>query len=348
MKLQDRLEGLIFSHYRTVNAVKTTLGVAIGLYCMIILAMPHSAWMVVTTIVVMSAMPQVGSAVNRAKLRIAGTLVAAAIAYASLFFFGPNPVYIGLTIVIGTLLFSYMATDRELGYAGTLAALSLAIMLGYGSASIEDVSWRLVNIIAGSVIALVVSAVVLPIRAKRKLTLNTATSLAALAELYNHYRASDQVSDYMRDMLYKVYQQIPVQRRLLAESIHESQHIRMHESSYERLISLQRSLAAILELLFETSWRNGSLNTEEEESLLQRFHGHFNGALMELSDAIRKETRIDTNKTLGQLHKLAHELKHFAGLRDIHASSYLWLHLQMSRELEEVAHYINSVSRTPS
>lgn len=172
-----------FNTDRLINATKTCLACAVGLLFVDLFKLPQGQWTVITILVVMSAQVHFGSTLQKGYLRFIGTLTGSAIAALCLWFFPHSNVAIKLTLLLSSLVFSYVAgKSTALGQACTLGVVTVAILLLNDNPQLSAVWLRTSEILLGIVIAVLVSLIVLPLRASRKLNKKLADNLLLLSE----------------------------------------------------------------------------------------------------------------------------------------------------------------------
>lgn len=177
---------------RLINATKTCLACAVGLLFVDLFKLPQGQWTVITILVVMSAQVHFGSTLLKGYLRFIGTLTGSAIAALCLWFFPHSSVAIKFTLLLSTLVFSYVAgKSAALGQACTLGVVTVAILLLNDTPQLSAVWLRTSEILLGIVIAVSVSLIVIPIRASRKLNKKLADILLLLSEFLQNSISKD-------------------------------------------------------------------------------------------------------------------------------------------------------------
>lgn len=179
----------MFSNYfdleRFIHSAKIAIACLIGYLVTRLIGSKADPWIVITIIVVMCAQIYVGSVVQKGLLRFIGTLVGCLFATATILLIGVTPITAALTIALASFVFGYLATSTEtLTYAGTLGAVTTAIILLNPHPTPEIALLRFLEISLGVLIATLTSQFVLPIHARSHLRKTQAKTMLQLGEYY--------------------------------------------------------------------------------------------------------------------------------------------------------------------
>lgn len=167
------------------HAIKTVIACLIGAVISFYFHFESGPWIVISILVVMTAQIFVGSVLQKAYLRLLGTIIGTLIASITLAIYGPKPIPILMTIAIATFFFSYLATTKEsLSYTGTLGAVTTTIILFAPNPTLHLAFQRSLEIGLGILIATVVSNFVFPIHARTHLRRSQITTLKRLRDYY--------------------------------------------------------------------------------------------------------------------------------------------------------------------
>lgn len=170
---------------RLIHSLKTAIACILGFLLTKIIGFAADQWIIVTILVVMCAQIYVGSVVQKAYLRFIGTLAGSLVAALALTVAGHTGFVVAITLGISSFVFSYIATGQEnLTYAGTLGAVTTAIILMGTNPSLLFASQRFLEISIGIFIAAFVSQFVLPIHASTHLRRTQANTLDQLRQYY--------------------------------------------------------------------------------------------------------------------------------------------------------------------
>jgi uncharacterized membrane protein YccC len=170
---------------RLVHSIKTVIAILIGLVLGNLIGIHAAQWIIITIIVVMCTQIYVGSVVQKAYLRFLGTVVGCLFAIGTIMFVGDSVKATVIAVSVSAFIFSYVATKREdLSAAGTLGAVTTAIIMLGQTPTISFALERFLEIAVGILIATLVSQFVLPIHARTHLRRLQAQTLEQLRDYY--------------------------------------------------------------------------------------------------------------------------------------------------------------------
>lgn len=175
-----------FDIERLIHSFKTMIACLIGLLITHFIGFTGGQWVVVTIIVVMCAQIYVGSVIQKSYFRFLGTLVGCVFAIIAIVTMGDTFWAAAAAIGISSFCFSYLATAKEsLTYAGTLGAVTTAIIMLGQDPTVLFAAERFLEISLGIFIATVMSQFVLPIHARTHIKRTQAGTLTALRDYYS-------------------------------------------------------------------------------------------------------------------------------------------------------------------
>jgi len=230
--------GFSFTSERTINSIKTAIACVIALFVAQFPLLPMGQWVLISVVVVMSGQAHVGGALQKAYMRIIGTISGALVAGLTLYFFKENELAILIVIFFSCGIFAYIASmgGQAAAGAGTLGSVTVILVLLNKSPDISLAIYRPVEIIIGIMIALVVTTFIFPIRAttllKRDLSslLNDLRILLQEAVEIKKEAAPMVISQVLEE---KVLKSFTAQRALLVEAKSE------HSSKLEKSLLLE-------------------------------------------------------------------------------------------------------------
>ncbi len=176
-----------FDIERLIHSFKTALACLVGFAITKALHryLFFDQWLIVTILVVMCAQISVGSIIFKSTVRFIGTCIGTLLAALTLISFGDNTLSYALVIAFAGLVFSYVATGQQsYSDAGTLGAVTTAIILINPNPTLTLTAERFFEITLGIIIATLISQFVLPIHARTHLRRSQAQALKLLAEFY--------------------------------------------------------------------------------------------------------------------------------------------------------------------
>ena len=226
---------------RLAHSVKTVIAVLIGLLLGKLLGGRTDQWIIITIIVVMCTQIYVGSVLEKAYLRLLGTITGCLFAAIAIALAGDTPVAVATAVGVSAFIFSFLAAKNEdLSTAGTLGAVTTAIIMLGQTPTILFAVERVLEIIAGIVIATLVSQFIFPIHARAHLRRAQAETL-------------EKLQDYYRVLMSAHTQQTPgVDFHALDENIAKSllKQRRLAKNSKHERLGLAFSYADFMETLF--------------------------------------------------------------------------------------------------
>jgi uncharacterized membrane protein YccC len=175
----------LLKNERIIHSLKTALAVLLGFVIIKSTHLPADQWLLITIIVVMCAQINVGGMIQKSIMRFFATLAGSLIAILTLFIFGNNTSTNALVIALSVMYFSYLATGTSrFNDAGTLGAATTVIILVNIHPTLFLGLQRTLEILAGIVIAAIVSQFILPIHARTHLRRDQVDTLNKLRNLY--------------------------------------------------------------------------------------------------------------------------------------------------------------------
>lgn len=210
---------------RVIHGVKTALACILGFVVTRSINFQIDQWLIITVLVVMCGQLSVGSMIQKSSMRFLGTLIGTILAALTISIFGVNPLAIAAMVSIAGLIFSYIATGQSTyNEAGTLGAVTIAIILLSQHPTILLAFHRFVEISIGILLAALVSQFVIPIQARNHLEHNQAETLKKLRDYYfsvlmHHENQEINVTEQTMDE--DIAKSLIQQRKLAKESAKE-------------------------------------------------------------------------------------------------------------------------------
>jgi len=316
---------------RFIHSIKTAVACIIGFLLTRFIGFSADQWVVVTIIVVMCAQIYVGSVLQKAYLRFLGTLAGCLVAMITLATIGNTQLTILVTIGISSAVFSYIATSQEtLSYAGTLGAVTAAIIMLGHEPSITFASERFVEISLGILIASTVSQFFLPIHARTHLRRSQATTLSQLRDYYSAIMTperSDNDTLAYQELDETIVKTLLKQRQLAKESLREPLGLAFDPKKFMQTLYAEREMlrattfmhTALMHLKVETVFSQlpalTTFNTMfitalsvlitkiEEKNNTQSIHLHLPNTIL-LKENLEKQIDISSREELIYLDSL--------------------------------------------
>lgn len=148
-----------YSQARLFHAIRVALALLVSIALTTGIHIPHGEWASITVLVVIGGLQHHGNIRRRAAERGVGTLLGAMIGLIlivqqSYLLHWPLLTYVLMALVCGYC--AYHAIGKG-GYIALLTAITVVITAGHGDQDVYDALWRTVDVLIGTVVALVFS-----------------------------------------------------------------------------------------------------------------------------------------------------------------------------------------------
>lgn len=313
---------------RIIHSLKTAIAVIVGFGFAKLINIQADQWIVITIIVVMCAQIYVGSVLQKAYLRFLGTLIGCLFAAFTIVVFGHTHLAIALTMGISSFLFSYYATGQDsFGYAGTLGAVTTAIILLGQDPTVTFAAERFMEISVGILIATLVSQFILPIHARTHLR---RSQIATLKQLRSYYEttlliqpdAAPARDNYEIDEA--IVKSLLKQRQLAKESVNEKLGSVFDSAHFMQTLYFEReALRAI------TFMHHALRDINRADIIIQQantFH-HFNDAVLRILDILNETIQLEKPPTqpipMPTLTTLKHDFQNNSEISSRHDLIYI-------------------------
>lgn len=214
------LTWLHLDYYRTMHSFKTAIACLFGLGLEWYFRWSSGQWVPITIMVVMSAQPHFGGAVQKSYMRFLGTIAGVMIALLTLLVLRDNTTAIFVVVFLSCVFFTYIASvgDNNISYAGTLGGVTVILTLTATEVTPQLALERGGYIVIGIVIALLVSRFIFPIHARESLRFGVAVVLRQLQRMYFETISHTVTELVLNDELNAAYKKIVDQTQLLEEA----------------------------------------------------------------------------------------------------------------------------------
>lgn len=286
-----RFEAYLYRNHALIHGAKTALATTLGL-CVAWLLKPwiqHPEWIVISAVVVMTMLPNVGGVIQRAIYRLVATIMATIVALIVIFVTDNDWLAVDITLVVGVMVFTYIAQNPKYRQVGMLSAVTLTILLASRGPNESVILWRSLDILLGVSLALLVSRFILPIRASRQLRFQLADSVEQLGDLFTMAASSEEKpeSDYevIEDRIASGFM---AQRQSLPLAQLENRNVRQGKACLQNMMRSQRALLGLCRTL-----RRAYSHTDIGEQLISSLDGlddvrdGISQQLIEISEGIR-------------------------------------------------------------
>ncbi len=218
------MTNLLYSkRYSLINALKAVVASAIAYLVGHLLGewlniSQMYAWIVITVLVVMSSQPNLGGALEKAKMRFLGTLIGSLCAIIIILVFPQmwiTQFILGLAIIaIGV----FTATNStKYTYTGVLGSVTVAIILFSSDVSLATACYRTLEVLIGITIAIMVNRYFFPIHAYKRINQSFCDTVNCIASLNNRLFAGGDYDDVLVEIFSHFSKQIALQKEIIHE-----------------------------------------------------------------------------------------------------------------------------------
>lgn len=278
---------------RLIHSFKTAIACILGFLLTKIIGFPADQWIVITIIVVMCAQIYVGSVVQKAYLRFLGTLIGCLCAALTIITIGDTYTVAAITIGLSSFIFSYIATSQEnLTYAGTLGAVTTAIIMLGQKPTVVFALQRFLEISVGILIAALVSQFILPIHARSHLRRSQAATLEQLRDYYlgTLMEISPDIPTDYHELDESIVKSLLKQRQLAKESAREPLGITFDPTHFMQTLYCEREILRAITFMNNALTHTG----KQHEFLTQSTAMHsFNDAILKTFNTLVETINAD-------------------------------------------------------
>jgi len=239
---------------RLIHSLKTALACFVGFVVTRFTHFYIDQWLVITILVVMCAQINVGSIIQKSYMRFLGTVVGSLLALITLLLFQHNELAYAAVVTFAGFVFSYIATSQaSYNEAGTLGAVTVAIILIGQHPSVATAVDRCIVISLGILIAALISQFVLPIHARVHLRKNQETTVRQLREYYIATIKKDKYADVAvvyYDVDEKLAKSLIAQRKLAVEAAKERLGRRFNPKHFSRALWCEKEIFRSINFMY--------------------------------------------------------------------------------------------------
>lgn len=253
-------------------------------------------WMTITVMVVMSSQPNLGGAVDKALMRFLGTVIGAIIAIIVVAAV-KNYIYEFLLILPFIFLAVYFAGATKYSYAGTLAGITLIIIMFNQQPGVQIAIYRAVEISLGVIISLVVNRFILPIRAETRLKESYSKTIAQIHDFFNILFIERNESH--RKLRESIFNEFAKHLTLIKELKYEKTAKQVQE--FEKISLYIRRLYRYMIVMYEYiefSLDKPTITKLDKEPAFIEFKKYIMKSLNSVSEEIKKTKRISYKELL--------------------------------------------------
>ncbi|MCM5703295.1 FUSC family protein [Larsenimonas salina] len=340
----------IHRHRKQIHVLRSSLALALTYTIITAFELPHSAWALVSTLMVMGNLPHIGGVLDKGAQRLLGTLLGAVLGLLLLCIPSPPPLLIPAATLAAIALAIHATFSSRFGYSSLIFGITLVMVVGDGNHDIAIALWRSFNVLIGTLIGITVTAVFLPQKATDQMRFLIADNLDKLSRLYHaHTNDKRYDDDDVQYMLKKITSQLVKQRGLI-DAVHQEG--RLKRGALSEILSLERRMISTVELLLETHWatRDGHDIIEHLEGLREEQY-LLTTSLSTLAYQVKTGQNIDLRAKAFSLDTHAERAmgaRSQSGRPLFSPAGYLWLNRELGRQTNAMVTFLSNMQRLPS
>ena len=333
----------LYRHYRVVHGYRIALAFILTFLLVRLLHIPEGTWPLITLVVIMGPISFWGNVVPRAFERIGGTIFGSALGLIAL-----KLELISLPVMLlwcagAMFLCGWLALGKK-PYQALLIGITLSVVVGAPAGDMATALWRSGDVILGSLLAMLFTGI-WPQRAFLHWRIQMANYVTAVNRVYQAGFSPNLVERArLEKHLQKILNDIVKMRGIIAPASKET-HIQ--KSIFEAIQTVSRNLVCMLELQINAHWASRAshfvlLNAHTlketqqmtQQTLLTIAHALYEGNPQPI---LANSERL--NEITAELRELINEHQG-DGVAETPIHGYVWLSMEMARQLELLSHLI--------
>lgn len=350
LRLRDPYFSYRYRHY--LHVLRISLALATTFLVISTLDIPHGSWALVSTLVVVGNLPNVGSVLDKGGQRLLGTILGITWGIVLMLIPDPPTGVVPFWTLISIALATYATFATRYGYSALIFGISVLLVVGSGDSDLVVALWRAFNVLLGTLISILIIVLVLPQKATDVMRFLLADNLDKLARLYHVHTSASAENDIdidTRDLLKTITAQL-IEQRKLVDAIDSERRLRRNE--LDNLLSLQRRMLSTVELLLETRWvtRTGYERIDAMKGLREAQH-RLARVLGTLAFQVRTGQSIEVQVKRFDLDQYASQAtlaRDEDGQMLFGPSGYLWLNRELARLTRELSLRLGRLRHLPS
>ncbi|WP_058911304.1 FUSC family protein [Entomohabitans teleogrylli] len=333
----------VYRHYRVVHGCRIALAFILTFLLVRILNVPEGTWPLITLVVVMGPISFWGNVVPRAFQRIGGTIVGAAIGLVALRLELYSLPLMLIWCALGMFLCGFLTLGKR-PYQALLIGITLAVVVGAQPGDLETALWRSGDVIFGSLLAMLFTSV-WPQRAFILWRIN-------MADFIGDFTRVAQVG-FSPNLLERPRLEKPLQHilnevvKMRALIVPASNETRIQKAIFEAIQTTSRNMVCTLELQINAWWASRESHFLMINARTLRDTQQMSWqTLSALSRALYEGNPSPARANIDKLNEVARELRQLlrdeqaAALSETPVHGYVWLSLELARQLERLSQLI--------
>ncbi|MCM2130894.1 FUSC family protein [Larsenimonas rhizosphaerae] len=341
---------LIYYYRKQLHILRSSIALTCTFLIITFFELPHSAWALVSTLMVMGNLPHVGGVLDKGGQRLLGTLLGALLGLLILTIPSPPGWLIPFLTLASIAIALFITFTGRFSYSALMFGITILMVVGAGNHDLTIALWRSFNVLIGTLIGIIVTALLLPQKATDLMRFLIADNIDKLSRLYHAHTTDRRYDDdEVQHMLKKITAQLVKQRNLI-DPVHQEG--RLKRGALEDIISLERRMISTVELLLETHWA-----TRDGHDIIERFEGLRNEqyelatTLGTLGYLVKTGRNIDLSVGLFHLDRYADQAmtaKSSSGRALYSPAGYLWLNRELGRQSNAMITCLSNMQHLPS
>ncbi|MBB3323080.1 FUSC family protein [Atlantibacter sp. RC6] len=333
----------LYRHYRLVHGVRIALAFTLTFLLVRLLNVPEGTWPLITLVVVMGPISFWGNVVPRAFERIGGTIFGASVGLIALKLELISLPIMLLWCALAMFICGYLTLGKR-PYQALLIGITLSVVVGAPAGDLQIALWRSGDVILGSLLAMLFTSIY-PQRAFIHWRIQMATFAHTFTRLSQAGFSPNLVERPRLDKsLHAMLSDVVKMRALIAPASKET-HIQ--KSVFEAIQTVSRNLVCTLELQLNAHWATREshfvmINAHTLRETQQMTHH----TLAALSKALYEGNPSPVAANNAKLAEIVGELRQMmrqdegSALHETSIHGYVWLSLELARQLELLSHLI--------
>ena len=331
--------------YAAINTAKCIVGVIIALligdyFGFVFGGHAKSSWIVITVLVVMSTQPNLGGVLNKAAMRLLGTFIGSSISV--MLILSLSGLYQILFALPFLAISVYIAgSSSKYSYAGTLAGITMTIILFGSNANIDYAFYRTLDIFAGIGISLFVNRFIFPIRAGTRLIQSYSKTTYEIRDFFN-ILFLERNKDHIK-LQESLFQEFSKHISLLKELKYEqsSKNVKEYDKMGLYIRRLYRYMIVMYEYM-EVSLSHDDTSTKAGDEAFEVFKKHVVESLTYIATDMKEGKRISYQK-ISCFKKTILPLVNSLESSSINNDTFIFYTKMFFLSLEKLAHEYNYI-----
>ncbi len=333
----------LYRHYRLVHGARIALAFILTFLLVRLLDIPEGTWPLITLVVVMGPISFWGNVVPRAYERIGGTILGSALGLIALKLELISLPLMLLWCAVAMFLCGWLALGKK-PYQALLIGITLAVVVGAPAGDMNIALWRGGDVILGSLLAMLFTGI-WPQRAFLHWRIQMANYVTAFNRVYQAGFSPNLVErPRLEKHLQKILNDVVKMRGLIVPASKETH---MQKAIFEAIQTVSRNMVCMLELQINAHWASRAshfvmLNartiretqTMTQQTLLTIAHALYEG---NPQPVLANSERL--NEIVAELRQLIQQHKDET-LSETPMHGYVWLSMELARQLELLSHLI--------